>query len=143
MIDCHPSVGSIVPTLLPEERDMDLLGKLVTEFADKLPSALDGWRNRIAEYRKGGKRVVIWGAGSKGVAFLTTLGLGEDAVELAVDINPHRRGQFMATTGQEIIGPEQLKEHTPDVVIVMNPIYKQEIEADLDRLGLTPEVLTT
>ena len=31
----------------------------------------------------------------------------------------------------------------PDVVIVMNPIYKQEIEADLRKLGLSPEVLTT
>jgi hypothetical protein len=74
---------------------------------------------------------------------LTTLGLAEDAVEFAVDINPHRRGQFMATTGQEIIGPERLTEDKPDVVIVMNPIYKQEIQADLQKLGLTPEVLTT
>jgi len=49
----------------------------------------------------------------------------------------------MATTGQEIIGPERLTRDIPDVVIVMNPIYKQEIEADLQNLGLTPEVLTT
>ena len=143
MIDCHPAVGSHVPTLLPEERDLKLLDRLVGEFAEKLPGALDGWRERIGKYRQDGKRVVIWGAGSKGVAFLTTLGLGEDAVELAVDINPHRRGQFMATTGQEIVGPEQLTERTPDVVIVMNPIYKEEIEADLKKLGLSPEVLTT
>jgi len=74
---------------------------------------------------------------------LTTLGLGEDEIEFAVDINPHRRGQFMATTGQEIIGPERLTQQKPDVVIVMNPIYKQEIEAELQKLGLRPEVLTT
>ena len=49
----------------------------------------------------------------------------------------------MATTGQEIVGPEQLKERKPDVVIIMNPIYKQEIQADLRKLGLEPEVLTT
>ena len=122
---------------------MDQLGKLVDEFAHQLPHALAGWRSKVGRYREDGKRVVIWGAGSKGVAFLTTLGLGEDAVEFAVDINPHRQGQFMATTGQEIIGPQRLAQHEPDVVIVMNPIYKQEIEADLQSLGLSPDVLTT
>ena len=64
-------------------------------------------------------------------------------MEFAVDINPHRQGQFMATTGQEIIDPERLTRDEPDVVIVMNPIYKQEIEADLQKLGLRPQVLTT
>lgn len=143
MIDCRPSDGSEGLDLLTDERDMDQLGKLVDEFAHQLPHALAGWRSKVGRYREDGKRVVIWGAGSKGVAFLTTLGLGEDAVEFAVDINPHRQGQFMATTGQEIIGPQRLAQHEPDVVIVMNPIYKQEIEADLQSLGLSPDVLTT
>jgi threonine dehydrogenase-like Zn-dependent dehydrogenase len=115
----------------------------VDEFSKQLPRALDGWRAKIGKYRDDRKRVVIWGGGSKGVAFLTTLGLGEDSVEFAVDINPHRHGQFMATTGQEIIGPERLTQDKPDVVIVMNPVYKQEIEEDLQKLGLSPEVLTT
>ena len=143
MIDCHPPNGDGAKALLPEENDMDQLQKLVDEFSKQLPRALDGWRAKIGKYREDGKRVVIWGGGSKGVAFLTTLGLGEDAVEFAVDINPHRHGQFMATTGQEIIGPERLTRDKPDVVIVMNPVYKQEIEEDLQKLGLRPEVLTT
>ena len=143
MIDCHPPNGDGAKALLPEEDDMDQLQKIVDEFSKQLPRALDGWRAKIGEYRDDGKRVVIWGAGSKGVAFLTTLGLGEDSVEFAVDINPHRHGQFMATTGQEIIGPERLTRDKPDVVIVMNPVYKQEIEEDLQKLGLRPQVLTT
>jgi SAM-dependent methyltransferase len=143
MIDCHPTNGSESKPLLPEEQDMDQLRKLVDDFSAQLPRALDRWRSTIGKCREDGKRVVIWGAGSKGVAFLTTLGLNEDAVEFAVDINPHRHGQFMATTGQEIIGPQRLTQDKPDVVIVMNSIYKQEIEVDLQKLGLTPEVLTT
>jgi SAM-dependent methyltransferase len=143
MIECHPSRDSEATALLPEEQDMDQLEKLVNEFSEQLPRVLDDWRSKVRKYREDGKRVVIWGAGSKGVAFLTTLGLGEDTVKFAVDINPHRHGQFMATTGQEIIGPERLVLAKPDVVIVMNPIYRQEIEADLQQLGLQPEVLTT
>ena len=143
MIDCHPAKDGESKALLPEEQDMVQLEELVNEFSEQLPLALEGWRSKIAKYREEGKRVVIWGAGSKGVAFLTTLGFDEDSVEFAVDINPHRHGQFMATTGQEIIGPQRLTEQEPDVVVVMNPIYKQEIEADLQKLGLSPEVLTT
>ena len=74
------------------------------------------------------------------MSFLTTLGLTEDAVEFAVDINPHRQGQFMATTGHEIIGPERLTQQKPDVVIVMNPIYKEEIEATCGSSDSSPEV---
>ena len=143
MIDCHSSDGALATQPLPEETDMDELEALIDDFARELPGVLDSWRARIRGYRERGQRVVIWGAGSKGVAFLTTLGIGPDAVEFAVDINPHRHGQFMATTGQEIISPERLIQDKPDVVIVMNPIYRPEVVADLDRLGLKPEVLTT
>jgi len=143
MIDCRPTDGSESSEPLAEEDDLGQLDALVREFSGQLPKALDGWRAKVRAFRDENKRVVIWGAGSKGVAFLTTLGFGEGDVELAVDINPHRRGQFMATTGQEIVGPDQLVERRPDVVIIMNPIYREEIEADLKKLGLTPEVLTT
>jgi SAM-dependent methyltransferase len=143
MIDCRPADGTDTTTSLAEEQDMGELRQLVGKFSSRLPGALRDWRERIRAFSSSGKRVVIWGAGSKGVAFLTTLGLGEEDVEFAVDINPHRHGQFMATTGQEIIGPDRLQQHRPDVVVIMNPIYRQEIEADLRKRGLEPEVLTT
>ncbi len=143
MIDCRPAEAAATTDALAEEKDMPELRRLVEEFSSLLPRALEDWRSKIRDFRSAGKRVVIWGAGSKGVSFLTTLGLGENEVEFAVDINPHRHGQFMATTGQEIIGPDRLTRDNPDVVIIMNPIYKQEIQADLRKLGLEAEVLTT
>jgi hypothetical protein len=58
-----------------------------------------------------------------------------------VDINPHKHGKFLAGTGHEIVAPEFLTQYKPDVVIVMNPIYCDEIRADLGRLGLSPQVI--
>ena len=58
---------------------------------------------RLAAARAEGRRVVIWGAGSKGVSFLTTLGV-EREIEFAVDINPHKHDKFMAATGQRVVG---------------------------------------
>ena len=101
---------------------------------------LEFWRTRLDAWRTGNKTVVIWGSGSKGVSFLTTLGL-DDGIAGAVDINPHRQGYFMPGTGHRIFGPDDLVELKPDVVIVMNPIYREEIAADLRKRGLTPEIL--
>lgn len=109
-------------------------------FAAQVTTARAAWRVRLNELRAQGQKVVIWGSGSKGVAFLTTLGV-TDEVAYAVDINPHRHGTFMAGTGHEIVGPEFLRTYRPDVVIIMNPVYKAEIERDLNALGLQPELI--
>ena len=42
----------------------------------------------------------------------------------------------MAGTGHEIVAPEFLREYQPDLVVAMNPIYLDEIQADLDELGV-------
>ena len=59
-----------------------------------------------------------------------------------VDISPYRQGTYMAGTGQKIVDPEFLTIYRPHTVIVMNAIYLKEIENNLHRLGLAPEVLT-
>ncbi len=93
------------------------------------------WEKRLAAYRAAGKRVVIWGGGSKGVAFLTTL-QGSDAIAYAVDINPLKAGTFMAGTGHEIVNPAFLANYQPEVVIVMNPVYCAEIQRELETIGV-------
>jgi hypothetical protein len=60
----------------------------------------------------------------------------------AVDINPNKRGTFMAGTGQEIVTPDFLPDYRPDLVIAMNPIYTEEIQRDLTRRGIGARVVT-
>jgi hypothetical protein len=62
-------------------------------------------------------------------------------VEYVVDINPRKHGMYMPGTGQRIVGPEFLAEYRPDKVIVINPVYVDEIGKDLKRLGLGVELL--
>lgn len=76
------------------------------------------------------------------MAFLTTLGQTLDDIAYAVDINPIKTGTFMAGTGQEIVAPSFLQEYRPDVVIIMNPVYLDEITRDLHAMGLSPEIYT-
>ena len=100
------------------------------------------WQQKIDALRENGRKFVLWGGGSKGVAFLTTLGLTLDDIQYVVDINPLKAGTFMAATGQEIVTPDFLKTYQPDVVIIMNPIYIEEISNDLHKMELSPEILT-
>jgi len=84
---------------------------------------------------------VIWGAGSKGVAFLSMLGVG-DEVDYAVDVNPGKDGMFMPGTGHEIVSPNRLEQLRPDLVVVMNTAYADEIAAELRARGIETELLT-
>ena len=82
---------------------------------------------------------MIWGSGSKGVSFLSNLGL-HDEISAAVDINPHKWGKFMVGSGHRIISPAELVDVQPSLVIVMNPIYVDEIADSLRELGVECEV---
>jgi SAM-dependent methyltransferase len=112
----------------------------VREFRRRHQAQLAAWDARLAGLFASGRRAVVWGAGSKGVAFLCALPAAE-RIEVAVDINPYKHGMFMAATGQRIVPPAFLADYRPDVVIVMNPIYRDEIRAELDRLGVEADVV--
>lgn len=129
------------PSPIPPQDDIERLRAGSASFRDAFRNKLALWRDRIREFSQPGRRAVIWGSGSKGVAFLTTLGV-EDGIDYAVDINPFRQGHFMPGTGQEIVSGEFLKEYEPDTVVVMNPIYQGEIQKDLDALGVKARLMT-
>jgi hypothetical protein len=99
------------------------------------------WLTRLRNWAAAGQRTLLWGSGSKAVAFLTTLGV-HDEVEHVVDINPHRVGKYLPGTGQRIVAPAFLREYRPDNVIIMNPIYLREIEQELARQRCEPSVYT-
>ncbi len=116
--------------------------EMVRYFVEHADAKRSQWRTKLADWRATARRVVLWGGGSKGVAFLTTLSQSRDDIAYAVDINPLKHGTFMAGTGQEIIAPESLQTYRPDVVIIMNPVYRDEVTAELTALGLSPQIET-
>jgi len=113
----------------------------VQNFATQIEPRLQAWKLYFEALRGQHKKTVLWGAGSKAVAFLSTLNTA-DPIEFCVDINPLKQHHFMAGSGQEIISPEFLKTYQPNLVIAMNPIYKKEIHKTLQELGVTAELIT-
>ena len=122
-----------------EDDPGELTGALA-HFATVGPKQMLEWSGRIRGIVDSNQRAAIWGAGSKCVAFLTTLKLGKE-IECVVDVNPHKQGSYTPGTGHMIVPPEALKAHKPDCVIVMNPVYCDEIRHDLEHLGIQPAIL--
>jgi SAM-dependent methyltransferase len=139
MIAARPS-KTIGPISQMELDAPALVQKEIANFVEEQKKLVNRWQQELKGFSNEGKRAVVWGSGSKGVAFLTSLGLGNE-IEYVVDINPYRQGKFMAGTGQEIVAPQFLATYKPDVAIAMNPVYKTEIKSDLQKLGLPTAVL--
>jgi SAM-dependent methyltransferase/Zn ribbon nucleic-acid-binding protein len=122
------------------EQDLERLAELIASFSERVEKLKESWRDRVRKVRHQGKRVVLWGSGSKAVSFLTSLGL-DDEVSAAVDINPYRRGHYMPTTAHRIIAPEELSAIDPGLVIAMNRMYTNEIINTVRGLGISAEVV--
>jgi len=112
----------------------------VTTFSDTFSRKTNEWRNRINEMVSENKKIVVWGAGSKGVTFLNILEMSGQ-IPYIVDINPHKQGMYVPGTGQKIVSPEFLQEFKPDVIVVMNPVYVDEITENTKLLQIPCSVV--
>jgi SAM-dependent methyltransferase len=135
LIEAAPSTVPAAGAPLPEEDDLAAIEAAVERYRTEFAEQLASWRAEIVDGARAGRRTAIWGGGSKGVAYVTTLGVA-DAIACAVDINPHKQGKFLAGSGLPVVGPEALVRVRPDAVVAMNPIYVAEIQAELDALGV-------
>lgn len=112
----------------------------VASFAAAYTERQTRWKRQLHDIRSNGKRAVLWGAGARGDTFLNAIGIN-DEIPMVVDLNPRKWGKHMAGTGQAIFSPEDLKAQPPDVVVIANEIYLEEIRGSLRDMGIDAEVL--
>jgi SAM-dependent methyltransferase len=139
-IEAKPVVNGASTTELDKENDLNSLTTLVNDFPGRVSKKLDEWRKLLKETAAANQKVALWGSGSKGVSFLTSLDC-HSAINCVVDINPHRWGHYMSGTGHPIVSPDDLREIKPNLVIVMNRVYRNEIIRDLHDRALNPRVV--
>ena len=123
-----------------EDEAAEDLAASVAAYSQAAATCAAGWNLQINSAARTGAKIVLWGSGSKAVAFLSAVNAGRE-IEYLVDINPHRWGKFVPGSGKEIISPAQLSRYQPDLVIAMNPIYRHEIAGDLIRHGCPDALL--
>jgi 2-polyprenyl-3-methyl-5-hydroxy-6-metoxy-1,4-benzoquinol methylase len=125
------------PTSLPGP-DLARLAAGCRAFADRVGEQVGRWRGWLADHAAAGDPVVVWGGGAKGLTFLNVVagGAGRPAVRAVVDINPGLQGHFMAGLGLPLCGPDDLAAAPPRSVLLMNPVYLDEVRSMLDDRGL-------
>ena len=133
VIEARPGDGTHAPLAL--EETVEEFAEDVRRFKRAFDATAKRWRATLVEAHAEGRRVAVWGAGSKAVAFLTTLATGGE-VAYAVDINPFKSGRFLAGTGHRVLAPDLLVAEPPDLVVAMNEIYLGEVRSRLGALCL-------
>lgn len=106
------------------------LPELVEAFSDHYYQKIAIISEKLDRLQKNGSVTVLWGAGSKGVTFLNVM-KQYGSINWAVDISPHKHGKFIPGSGQEVIAPDRLVEIKPNHVLVLNPLYLNEIQETL------------
>lgn len=117
----------------------DALRNYVDEFGESFDRKIKEWSLSLREMLRKEERIVVWGAGSKGATFLNVNRLDND-IHYVVDVNPRKQGMYISGAGQEIVPPEFLRDYHPDVVLIMNPIYGEEIKQVINQLNLSCEI---
>jgi hypothetical protein len=112
----------------------------ITSFAAKSTNTIEKYNSGVKQLLNKGKRLVIWGAGARGVTLLNIL--KDPRLEYAVDINPRKQGKYAPGTGQKIVAPKFLRDYQPDYIVLANPAYEKEIRENVNSLEIETKFIT-
>jgi SAM-dependent methyltransferase len=122
------------------EESIEQLREYVNEFAIKINYQLSSYKKLLQKLKDENKKVALWGGGSKSVGFLTHFDEMK-VIKHVVDINPHMQGNYIPGIGIQYVHPKILHLFKPDTIIIMNAVYKTEIEKMLTEMDLFPELI--
>ena len=120
--------------------DLQQLIEDIKTFSERFSNKVETWQSKLEYIKKKDQRTVVWGAGSKGVTFLNLL-KNKNQIDFIVDLNPRKQGMYVAGTGQRIVAPDFLRDYQPELILIMNPVYEQEIRQMTADMGLDAEFM--
>jgi SAM-dependent methyltransferase len=84
--------------------------------------------------KRGGRRIVGYGAPGKGNTLLNYCGIRTDLLDFTVDRNPYKHGRYLPGTRIPIKSPEALDAAEPDYVLILPWNLKTEIMSQLGHI---------
>ncbi|MEM9783659.1 MAG: class I SAM-dependent methyltransferase [Pseudomonadota bacterium] len=131
MVEAQPAEPE--PDWLPD--DLSAVEAGARRLGAVAEDTLTTWRARLDE-AKG--PVVLWGTGSKGITFINCIGAPGDVITGCIDLNTRKHGSFVPGAGVEVHAPEGLAALDPELVLIANANYRDEIADTVHALGLSP-----
>lgn len=136
-IEARPAVG-VEETV--SQSEVERVQALARRFGAGWAEAVGAWNRRVDAFTASGRRVVLWGAGAKGVSLLNALEVS-DGIGRVVDVNPRKHGSFVPGAATPVVAPEALADYGADVVVLANPIYRDEVGRILAGLGQDADIV--
>ncbi len=137
-LEARPCLGTI-GSMNDAGADLHSMRRDIQQFANAFRHHCSHWKKILEHFGAEGKRIVLWGAGTKGTLFLNTF-RDISSLEYIVDVNPRKWGLYIPGSGQKAVSPEFLKKYRPDIVLIMNSNYRDEIARQVSSLELAPEL---
>lgn len=136
-VERHPA--QIVGKLLTEEADWGVDDiKFYRQFSIQIAQLRAQLVDMLADYKRQGKRIAVYGASAKGSTLLNYFGLGRETLDYVVDRSTVKQGLYTPGTHLPILAPEKLLEDMPDFVLLLTWNFVDEIleqQAEYRRRG--------
>jgi hypothetical protein len=120
--------STVVEWLLAQEERMGLgTPRPYREFEDRVFRHREDLRRLLTALRDDGKKVVGYGASTKGNVVLQFCGLGPDLVSAIAEVNPDKYGHFTPGTHIPIVPETEARAMKPDYFLVLPWHFKDGI----------------
>lgn len=133
-IEVKPNYKNSSPDL-PEKQHINKLATTIKAFNSDFKNLISECQSRIDSIKEQKTKTLAWGAGARAVTFFNLFDL-IDEIPNIIDINEKRHGKFLPGSGQKIKAPEFIQSFQPDLVLITNPTYAEEIKNQIKELGV-------
>jgi hypothetical protein len=125
-------VGERVVSLLKKEEERGIRGiTYYSSFSEKADKVKLDLLDFLIQQKRNKKKVAAYGAAAKGNTLLNYCGIKNDLISLVVDANPNKQNKFLPGSHIPVVAEQELKQITPDFIIVLPWNIKEEIISQL------------
>ena len=93
------------------------------------------WRESIHGWISTSEQIMLWGGGSKAVAFISFTKSAEHLLA-AIDINPRKWKTYLPGSCLPVLSPNQAKTSELTRIILLNRAYHDEVQRECSRVGI-------
>jgi len=131
--DTSKEVLHSVANMLKMEKDLGVNTlKYYQGFQEKVDKIKCDFIQFLIQCKKGGKKVVGYGAAAKGNTLLNYCGIkGTDFIEYVMDASPYKQNRLIPGSRIPVFHPDKVKDSKPDFVIIFPWNLSDEISQQL------------
>ena len=131
------------PQLVPTEKQPATSHDVASwiDFGARVQEAIQNCRTMLNGFVDEGGPVVLWQGAAKTIGLLTAIDMGQ-GIDCAVDLSPGRQGRYLPGSGMAIREPGVLFSLQPRHIVLMNSIYRAEVQQQLDQMGVRSNLWT-